>query len=169
MIKKLREKFKNWSSKHKTLSEILRFCIVGGLATVIDMFVMGIVLYIFSPSSYPSFFNVFIGSKVEPSQIATITGTGLGFIIGLIFNYIFSIVFVFEEKGKSKSTTGFILFALLSAGGLLIHILGMYLGFGLLKINEWIVKIFLTIVVLIYNYLTRKIFIFKKQKGENNE
>lgn len=165
----MKQKIKEWAQKHKTLCEIIRFCIIGGLATVIDMIVMGVVLYIFQPSSYPNFFNVFIGSTYEPSQISTIVGTGLGFIIGLVFNYIFSIIFVFEEKGKSKSATGFVLFSLLSAGGLLIHLLGMYVGFGLLNINEWIVKIFLTIVVLIYNYLTRKFFIFKKQKGVENE
>jgi putative flippase GtrA len=165
----MKQKIKDWAQNHKTLSEIIRFCIIGGFATIIDMVVMGIVLYIFQPCAYPNFFNVFVGSTYEPSQISTIIGTGVGFIIGLVFNYIFSIIFVFEDKGNSKSATGFVLFSLLSAGGLLIHLLGMYVGFGLLNINEWIVKIFLTIVVLIYNYLTRKFFICKKQKAVENE
>ena len=39
----------------------------------------------------------------------------------------------------------------------------MYLGYDLLHIDEWIVKIFLTAVVLVYNYLTRKFFIFRKK------
>ena len=43
----MKQKIIQWAQNHKTLSEILRFCIVGGLATVIDMIVMGVVLYIF--------------------------------------------------------------------------------------------------------------------------
>ena len=65
---------------------------------------------------------------------------------------------------------GFLLFSLLSAGGLAIHLLGMYLGYDLLHINEWIVKIILTAVVLVYNYITRKVLIFrKKPSGEEKE
>lgn len=161
----MREKIKKWASEHKTLSEIIRFLIVGGLATIVDMFFMGVVLYLFQPFLYPHFYNVFFGGYT-PSQISTVVGTAVGFVMGLIFNYIFSIIFVFEEKGNSKTKKGFLLFAILSAGGLIIHIIGMHVGFALLGINEWIVKIVLTIVVLVYNYITRKLFIFK-DKGEN--
>jgi len=160
------EKIKTYFDKHKTLSEILRFLIVGGLATVIDFFVMGLVLYIFNPSLYPNFIDVFIGNDIEPSVVAAVVGTGAGFVISLIFNYIFSIIFVYKDKGRSKTTLGFVLFAVLSAVGLLIHLVGMWLGFNILGINEWIVKIILTLVVLVYNYLTRKFFIFRKDKEE---
>ena len=156
-----------WIEKHELFAEIFRFLIIGGIATVIDFVVMGIVEYLFNPSLYPRFIDVFIGG-IKPEAIATIVGTGVGFIVGLIFNYIFSIIFVYKTKGNSKSATGFILFAVLSAIGLGIHILGMWVGYDLLHINEWIVKIVLTIVVLIYNYVSRKIFIFNNKKCKNN-
>ena len=162
----MKQKIIQWAQNHKTLSEILRFCIVGGLATVIDMIVMGVVLYIFQPSIYPNFFNVFWGSTVEPSQISTIVGTALGFIIGLVFNYIFSIIFVFEEKGNSKSFKGAFLFVLLSAIGLGINTGGMWLGYDICGINEWVTKIIVTFIVLCYNYITRKMFIFNKSKAK---
>ena len=137
------------------------------------MVAMGVVLYIFQPQNYPSFFNVFYGATQSPSTISTVLGTGIGFLVGLLFNYIFSIIFVFQTKGNSKTAKGFLLFSFLSAIGLGIHLLGMFLGYNLLGINEWLVKIFLTIVVLIYNYLTRKFFIFKNKNTEpqqpNNE
>ena len=165
---KVKLSFKNKVSvffdKHKLLGEILRFVIIGGLATVIDMVFMGLTLYIFQPQNYAHFYNVFLGGEVAPSTISTIIGTGVGFILGLIFNYIFSIIFVFDEKGKSKSVGGFFLFAILSLIGLGIHLIGMYLGYDLMHINEWIVKIVLTLVVLVYNYLTRKLLLFKKTK-----
>lgn len=144
------------------LREIVRFLIVGGGATVVDFLTMSLVLYLMQPEIYPDFLSIFLGGTAEPTTLATVIGTGAGFLVGLAFNYIFSVLFVYKEKGNSKTVGGFLLFAVLSAGGLLIHLLGMYLGYDLLHINEWIVKIVLTAVVLVYNYLTRKFFIFRK-------
>ena len=133
-------KIMNFFRTHKTIAEILRFLIVGGLATIIDMVAMGVVLYIFQPQNYPSFFNVFYGATQSPSTISTVLGTGIGFLVGLLFNYIFSIIFVFQTKGNSKTAKGFLLFSFLSAIGLGIHLLGMFLGYNLLGINEWLVN-----------------------------
>ena len=144
------------------LREIVRFLIVGGGATVVDFLTMSLVLYLMQPEIYPDFLSIFLGGTAEPTTLATVIGTGAGFLVGLAFNYIFSVLFVYKEKGNSKTVGGFLLFAVLSAGGLLIHLVGMYLGYDLLHINEWIVKIVLTAVVLVYNYLTRKFFIFRK-------
>ncbi len=164
----MKKLIQNFTAKYPRLAEIIRFLIVGGLATVIDYLVMGIVLYCFEPSLYPHFYNVWIGGG-EPSTAATITGTGFGFTAGLIFNYIFSIIFVFQEKGDARTAKGFILFTLLSIGGLLINLGGMYLGYNILKINEWLVKTFFTLVVLVYNYITRKIFLFKGKTNQQKE
>ncbi|HKL94459.1 MAG TPA: GtrA family protein [Clostridia bacterium] len=170
-MSKFNEKVHCFAKKYPTLCEFVRFLIVGGLATIIDMFVMGVVLYFFNPSIYPNFFNVFFGGG-RPTTVATIVSTGCGFICGLIFNYIFSVLFVFNEKGDSKTVKGAVIFWVLSTVGLGLHYLGMYLGFDLLKMNEWIVKIIMTVVVLIYNYLSKKFLLFrnkKKQACENLE
>lgn len=165
---------KNWyikfNNEHKKLCEIARFVIVGGIATVIDYLVMGVVLYLFNPSIYPKFYNVWIGGG-EPSAIATVIGTGAGFCVSLIANYLLSVLFVYEEKGNSKSAKGVFLFIILSTVGLLINMFGMWIGYDICKINEWITKIIMTILVLVYNYVTRKLFIFKgsDEKVENNE
>lgn len=45
----------------------------------------------------------------------------------------------------------------------------MYVGFDVLHINEWIVKIVLTIIVLIYNYITKRLIIFKRSVSENDK
>lgn len=158
----MKKLIQNFTNQHPRLAEIIRFLIVGGLATVVDYIAMGITLYCFNPQLYPHFYNVWVGGQ-NPSALATIVGTGIGFIIGLLFNYIFSIIFVFQEKGQSRTAKGFFIFTILAIGGLIIHLVGMYLGYDLLHINEWIVKTFFTLVVLIYNYITRKIFIFKPQ------
>ena len=155
------------SGGKKLFWEIFRFLIVGGVATVIDMLVMGVVLYLFDASLYPHFYNVFYGGG-EPTAIATVVGTGCGFLAGLVVNYICSVIFVFDEKGDSRSVKGFLIFFILSAVGLAIHLIGMYLGYDLLGINEWIVKIVLTVVVLIYNYISKRLIIFTNKRGKND-
>ncbi|MBR2391496.1 MAG: GtrA family protein [Clostridia bacterium] len=156
---------KNFNEKHKKLCEIARFVIVGGIATVIDLFVMGLVLYAFEPALYPKFYNIWIGGG-DPSTLATVIGTGTGFVVSLVFNYILSVLFVYEDKGNSKSVKGAILFAVLSVIGMLINMGGMWLGYDVCGINEWVTKIIMTLVVLVYNYITRKLFIFKKEKPQ---
>ncbi len=148
---------------NRKLAEILRFCIVGGVATIVDFVAMGITLYIFDPSLYPNFFNVFYGGGT-PTVLASCVGTGVGFIVGLVVNYLLSVLFVFDEKGSSKTLRGFMVFALLSAGGLAINVVGMYLFVDLAGWNEWLIKIMLTLIVLVYNYITRKLIIFRKDK-----
>lgn len=154
--------------KYPQLYEIFKFLVVGGFATIIDMFTMAIVLYLFDPKLYEYNLINTIFSDSSPSNIATVIGTGTGFIFGLIFNYFLSIIFVFNRRNTdfAKTKTGFISFAALSSIGFLIHTVGMALGYGILKINEWIIKITLTLVVLVFNYVTRKKLIFKGQKKE---
>lgn len=162
-----REKFTNianaitgYLTKHKTIAEIIRFLIVGGIATLIDMFFMGVTMYAIEPNIYDSFINVFVNTP-SPSTFATIMGTTVGFICGLIVNYILSIIFVFNEKGKSKSAKGFIIFALLSLIGLGINMLGTYIGYDLLNLHQWLVKIIMVFVVLVYNYISKKLVLFR--------
>lgn len=140
---------KNQIEKHPRLWEIFKFLLVGGTATIIDFLIMGLVIYIWKP------------------PFAEVIGTGLGFTAGLIFNYILSIIFVYTGKNNSsaraKTFLGAVLFAILSLIGLCIHLVGMYVGFDLLGINEWAIKVTLTIVILAFNYVTRKMIIFKKR------
>ncbi|MBP5307747.1 MAG: GtrA family protein [Clostridia bacterium] len=157
---------KEFIGKHPRLWEIFKFLIVGGGATIIDFVVMSAVLYFFAPDKYDGFFEVFSGSGYTPDTVAAVASTTIGFLAGLVFNYVFSLIFVFTASDTSKAKTGggFAVFALLSSVGLLIHVVGMHLGYDLLHVNEWIVKIFLTLVVLVFNYLTRKYILFREEK-----
>lgn len=159
------DKIKKFINGKTLFAEILRFVIVGGLATVTDFLVMALTLYLFAPGDYPDFISIFTGGN--PTPVAAAVGTGAGFVTGLLVNYFLSVLFVYNDEGNSKSINGFLLFAGLSAVGLLIHEAGMYVLYSVCHINEWIVKIILTLVVLVYNYLSRKFFIFRKtQKND---
>lgn len=156
---------KNYFTKHKKLGEVVRFLIIGGTATIIDFLVTGLTEYIIDRNQFESFIDVFINSP-NLSTSTVILGSAIGFTVGLIFNYVFSILFVYEDLGNSQTVKGFLLFLFLSIAGLIINLIGLYMLYDLLKINQWIAKIVMTILVLIYNYLSRKYFIFKKQKDK---
>jgi putative flippase GtrA len=128
--------------------EFLRYCIVGGLAFLVDFGLL----------------NLF--NKILPEQggYRLYIATAIGFIAGLVFNYIFSLIFVFNSAKHSKvgrSVGAFLIFAVVGGVGLGLTELGMYVGVALLGIHFMLVKIVVTGVVLLWNYLGRKIFIFK--------
>ncbi|GHV78781.1 hypothetical protein AGMMS49944_05720 [Spirochaetia bacterium] len=94
--------------------------------------------------------------------------TAVGFIAGLIFNYIFSLIFVFkqiDESAKQHKIRSFILFTVIGIIGLALTETGMYAGIRMFG-QEWylIVKIIIAGIVLMWNYLARKLLIFKGAK-----
>lgn len=156
-------------NQHPKLLEIIRFLIVGTLATLIDMLVMAVFIYVFNKNSYNSFFDVFLNSGNGASWSVVVT-TAIGFLVGLVVNYFLSLFYVYQGQNNfAKTKRGFLVFGVLSAIGLGIQTLGMYIGNSLLSINEWIVKIFLVVVVLMFNYITRKIFVFKNVDVQNSQ
>lgn len=125
---------------NKLLKQILRFTIVGGIATVIDF----VCLYIFK-----EFLNLNI-----------ILSNTLSFTISVIYNYIASIKWVFDVNKNSKFQ--FIIFVILSVIGLLINNGILYLFTSYTEVYYLLSKVFATLVVMIYNFITRKIFLEKK-------
>lgn len=159
---------KDFFKKHeKILLEILRFLLVGGLATVIDFIVFEICKYL-----------IFV--KLD-EMVNIAISTAFGFLFGNIFNYIFSIIFVFKgakENKKTQTAGAFILFTLIGAIGLAIKIGcqtgGTYLMDLMFKTDSafwnWFIDTFVycvaTLIVLVWNYTGRKLLIFKEIKGE---
>ena len=94
----------------KNTKEIFRFLITGCIATAIDFFVMSMFIYLTSHSLFNGFIDVFLhGKQIAPTYIVIIA-TGLGFVISLIFNYILSCFYVFNNTKKAKTKQGFMLF-----------------------------------------------------------
>ena len=123
----------------------MRYCVVGGLAFLVDF---GL-LVLFKEVVLP-----------ELGGWRLYIATAIGFIGGLVFNYIFSLIFVFNSAKHSKvgrSVRAFLIFAVVGAVGLGLTELGMYAGVALLgKQYYMIVKVIVTAVVLLWNYLGAK-------------
>ncbi|MDE6583708.1 MAG: GtrA family protein, partial [Clostridia bacterium] len=160
MIAKIREV----EERFPKLSEVIRFLIVGVVVNLIDMFVMSLIMYFPNKGDYGSYLNVFTMKGISPTWL-TVLATSIGFVVGLVFNYIFSLWFVYDGENKNaKTKKGIILFAVFSVIGLCIQSFGMWLFCDLFHLNEWIIKIILIIVVLIFNYITRKFFVFNDKE-----
>ena len=113
--------------------------VVGVIATVIDFGVMNLL-------HYGLHLDILIANTA-------------GFIISLVFNYAASMKFVFEHRDGMSRTREFTIFLILSVIGLLLNdgiVLILNKGVAL---EANIAKIAATALVMIYNFVTRKIFL----------
>ncbi len=98
----------------------------------------------------------------EKLGIHYLISSTISFTVSVIVNYILSITFVFETD-KSKNKVGeFVIFVCLSVIGLGINALCMWVAVEFIHIHYMLSKIGATAVVMVYNFVTRKIFIEKK-------
>lgn len=142
------------------MGQLIKFGFVGGLCFLID-FVIATVLFHFMNGTF---------SK----DVATLTGGFTGFTVSVIVNYILSMKFVFERREDMNRRTEFIIFIVLSVIGLglnevILLICGrLYDADGFMKDifmdTMWFAasKIVATAIVMIYNFVTRKLFLEKK-------
>ena len=147
--------------KKNLIAQILKFGVVGGLSFVIDFIITLIVSYICR----------LLGLDVATA--ATVGGL-FGFCISLVFNYLMSMKFVFERRDDLDRKKEFAIFAFLSLIGLGINELILYFGVIVCDnavpqlVEEYptyvtaFVKMVATGVVMVYNFISRKMTLEKK-------
>ena len=89
--------------------------------------------------------------------------SAVSFSVSVTVNYILSMAFVFKSKKQSK-VKEFIIFVLLSIGGLGLNQLILWIGVTFTSIYYLVVKFLAMVIVPIYNFITRKIFLEAKEK-----
>ena len=123
----------------KLINQILKFGVVGGIAFVIDYGIL------------------FLLAKVI--GLNELISAAISFIVSLTFNYFLSTKWVFDAKKQTPKEV--IIFVLLSVVGLGINEILIYLGTKKLGIDVMSVKLFATAIVMVYNFITRKLIIEK--------
>ena len=98
----------------------------------------------------------------EVFGINPLISSTISFTVSVTVNYILSVTFVFETDKNANKGSQFVIFVLLSIVGLGVNELCMWLGTDLLGIHYMITKVGATAVVMVYNFITRKIFLEKK-------
>ena len=128
--------------------EFLRYAFVGGIAFLADF------------GALVAAQELFFSSLAWGVYLSTV----IGFIVGLSVNYWLSLVIVFtsdSDRGKGRSIGAFLLFGLIGIIGLGLTELGMWIGVGILSFDYRLVKILVTGAVLLWNYLGRKLTVFR--------
>lgn len=126
----------------KLFIQIFKFVIVGGVATVID------------------FLSIFVFK--EYLHIPVLIANTLAFCIATVYNYIASIRWVFTvDESKNKKKT-FVTFVVFSAIGLVLNDLIMWLTMELFNMYYILAKLVATCFVMIFNFVTRKLFLEEK-------
>ena len=126
----------------KLWSQVIRFGIVGAVATIIDYGLMV--------------------ALTELVGLLYLLSCAISFLISVIVNYILSIRFVFTPNKNISKTVELVVFILLSAIGLGINQAIMWFTVEQIKISYLIAKIVATGIVMIYNFISRKLFLEKK-------
>ena len=121
------------------LIQIFKFGIVGGIAFLIDY----VVLFCCKE---------FIGLSV-------LLSAAIAFTVSVVYNYIASVKWVFDVNKEKSAKKNFVIFIILSIIGLIITEIIMWIGSDIMKINYLIVKIIATAIVMVFNFITRKMFL----------
>ena len=95
--------------------------------------------------------------------------TCLSFMISTIANYLLSLRFVFKSRTEMNKGLEFVIYAVLSAIGLGLTELLMWVTVDKLGIYYMVAKIIVTAIVMVYNFITRKLFLEKKNKNTREE
>ena len=125
----------------KLIIQLIKFGIVGVIATLIDLAVLMLLK--------------------EFMHVDVLVASAVAFSVSVIANYILSMLFVFKGSENSK-VKEFIVFVALSIGGLLLNQFIMWIGTEIMTAYYLWVKAFALVFVPIYNFVTRKIFLEKK-------
>lgn len=83
----------------------------------------------------------------------------VSFTVSVVFNYMASMRYVFAHREGMSRRREFAIFVVLSVIGLLINNACLWLGVDMLGVDYRIAKIVVTAIVMVWNFVTRKIFL----------
>lgn len=126
----------------KLIAQIFKFSVVGGTAFLID-------------------YGVMI-ALTELCGINYLISSGISFVVSVIYNYILSVRWVFEVDENGDKRKEFVVFIVLSLIGLGLNQLLMWVFVSMIHIFYMVAKIIVTAIVMLYNFITRKLFLEKK-------
>ncbi len=148
----------------KLIEQLIKFGFVGAVCFVID-YLIGLLLL-----------NILMASlSAEYFETASVLASVVGFVISVTVNYLLSFKFVFERKKDLDKRAEFLIFVLLSLVGLFINSLIIWIAVGPIYGSSSFLqahagynmvytaaKIAATAIVMVYNFVTRKLFLEKK-------
>lgn len=129
--------------------EIIAYLIVGVLNTIVSWAAFFVCAYTFLDAQI-----------VWQNMLLSV----ISWVVGVVFGYFMNRKFVFKSK-EPDIWKEFLQFSGGRVSTWLLDMVMMVLMVNLLKINEAFSKIFVSVLVMIGNYLISKLFVFKKKES----
>ncbi len=126
----------------KMLIQIIKFGMVGALCFLIDYGLMILLTEIF--------------------HVYYLISCMISFTVSVVVNYLLSMRFVFLSREDMDKRMEFLLFVVLSLIGLGLNQLLMWLLVDKGGLHYMLSKIVVTVIVMVYNFVTRKLLLEKK-------
>lgn len=128
--------------KKNNIKDFFLYLIVGGIATISEWIIFFI---------------------LDKCSIYYIAATIIAYMLSTFVNWLAGRVLVFKESNQSfiKEIISIYVSSII---GLLLNLFLMWIAVDLLKVNKMLSKIAATAIVFIYNFLVRKLYIYKEHK-----
>lgn len=140
-MKKLLYKLQSLADRFPQLAEIFRFAFTGGICFVLEFLCLTLM--------------------VELLHLPVLIATGIAFLISVVANYVICIRWVFtgaQDGGAGVKAS----FLLTSGIGLGLNELFMWLMTGVMSIHYMVAKIISTLLVMVWNYFTKRLVLKRK-------
>ena len=129
--------------------KIILYLFVGGTAALVEWGLF----YLF-------FYYLLVGLGLSIDTL-TIVATALAFGLSTLYHYFLGNILVFDSGSKYDKSKELSLVFLVSIMGLVFNLVLMYVFVGLLSWQPMLAKVITSCIVVVWNYLSRKKWIFK--------
>lgn len=132
-----------WDKIKSLFFELIRFSLAGGLCFIVD-------------------YGIMVALK-ELLGVHYLIAAAAGFTVSVVLNYILCVVWAFKgvEKSNKKIMAAFFITSLVGLG---LNQLFMWIFVDLIHIYYMIAKIITVVLVMVWNYITKKKALYMKRK-----
>ena len=129
--------------------KVILYLFVGGTAALVEWGLF----YLF-------FYYLLVGLGLSVDTL-TMVATALAFGLSTLYHYFLGNILVFDSGSKYDKSKELSLVFLVSIMGLVFNLVLMYVFVGLLAWQPMFAKVLTSCIVVVWNYLSRKKWIFK--------
>ena len=129
--------------------KVILYLFVGGTAALVEWGLF----YLF-------FYYLLVGLRLSVDTL-TMVATALAFGLSTLYHYFLGNILVFDSGSKYDKSKELSLVFLVSIMGLVFNLVLMYIFVGVLAWQPMFAKVLTSCIVVVWNYLSRKKWIFK--------
>ena len=130
------------------------------IKVILYLFVGGTAAFVEWGLFYLFFYYLLVGLGLSVDTL-TMAATALAFGLSTLYHYFLGNILVFDSGSKYDKSKELSLVFLVSIMGLVFNLVLMYIFVGILAWQPMFAKVLTSCIVVVWNYLSRKKWIFK--------